>query len=106
MEKELNERKQLEKEKRRLLRELRAIQNETTIPEDDDYESDFGQPTIMEVEAENQENFDNLRPAATISTESPQKLTKASSEPEQSELTLRTPEVSQKMIVEEDGFLE
>ncbi len=106
MEKELNERKQLEKEKRRLLRELRAIQNETAIPEDDDYESDFGQPTIMEVEAENQENFDNLRPAATISTESPQKLTKASSEPEQSELTLRTPEASQKMIVEEDGFLE
>lgn len=98
----MNERKQLEQEKRRLLRELRAIQNQTTIPEDDDYESDLGQPTIMEVEGENQENFGNLQPAS-VNTESPQKLTKASSEPEESELTMRTPDVSQKMMVEEEG---
>ena len=92
MEKELNERKQLEIEKRKLLRELRELQNEGAIPEDEE------SSTIMELESENLEKFEKLQP------ESPQKLIK--SEPEDIDFGLRTPEDSNRMLTEEDNVEE
>ena len=94
MEKELNLKKQLEREKRKLLRELRKIQNDGVLPEEDQ-----GLNDSIAMELEN-EALDNLR-----NPESPRQYENIPSNKLEVEEEVTTPKSSKRMMVEDEDAL-